>query len=48
MEEIVEELRPEFSLFRTSGGGVTFTGGEPTLYPEFAGQAGQVASRRRD
>ncbi len=34
-EEIVEELRPEFSLFRTSGGGVTFTGGEPTLYPEF-------------
>lgn len=35
-EEIVEELRPEFPLFRTSGGGVTFTGGEPTLYPEFA------------
>jgi pyruvate formate lyase activating enzyme len=35
VEELVEELRPEFSLFRTSGGGVTFTGGEPTLYPEF-------------
>jgi pyruvate formate lyase activating enzyme len=35
VEEIVEKLRPEFSLFRTSGGGVTFTGGEPTLYPEF-------------
>jgi pyruvate formate lyase activating enzyme len=35
VEEIIEELRPEFSLFRTSGGGVTFTGGEPTLYPEF-------------
>ena len=35
VEELVEELRPEFSLFRTSGGGVTLTGGEPTLYPEF-------------
>ncbi len=36
VEEIMEKLRPEFSLFRTSGGGVTFTGGEPTLYPDFA------------
>jgi len=35
VEELVEELRPEFSLFKTSGGGVTLTGGEPTLYPEF-------------
>jgi glycyl-radical enzyme activating protein len=42
-EEIVEELRPEFPLFRTSGGGVTFTGGEPALYPEFcAGLAGML------
>lgn len=36
VEDLMEELRPEFSLFKTSGGGVTFTGGEPTLYPEFA------------
>ncbi|MCU0575210.1 MAG: glycyl-radical enzyme activating protein [Desulfobacterota bacterium] len=35
-EDVVEELRPEFSLFTTSGGGVTFTGGEPTLYPDFS------------
>ena len=35
VEDIMEKLRPEFSLFMTSGGGVTFTGGEPTLYPEF-------------
>lgn len=35
VEELVEKLRPEFSLFRTSGGGVTFTGGEPTLYPDY-------------
>jgi glycyl-radical enzyme activating protein len=33
--EIVEELRPEFPLFVDSGGGVTFTGGEPALHPEF-------------
>jgi pyruvate formate lyase activating enzyme len=38
VEDIMEELRPEFSLFKTSGGGVTFTGGEPTLYPEFTGR----------
>ncbi|KQC10274.1 MAG: hypothetical protein APR62_12320 [Smithella sp. SDB] len=36
VEDLMEELRPEFSLFKTSGGGVTFTGGEPTLYPEFS------------
>ncbi|MDD5344358.1 MAG: 4Fe-4S binding protein [Smithella sp.] len=27
VEDLLEELRPEFSLFKTSGGGVTFTGG---------------------
>jgi pyruvate formate lyase activating enzyme len=41
VEELVEELRPEFSLFRTSGGGVTLTGGEPTLYPEFMARLGK-------
>ena len=40
-EELVEELRPECSLFRTSGGGVTLTGGEPTLYPEFTARLGK-------
>lgn len=35
-EEIIAELRPEFPLYRTSGGGVTLSGGEPTMYPEFA------------
>jgi glycyl-radical enzyme activating protein len=34
-EEIVGELRPEFPLLISSGGGVTFTGGEPALYPAF-------------
>jgi glycyl-radical enzyme activating protein len=41
-EEIVEELRPEFPLFRTSGGGVTFTGGEPALYPEFTARLARL------
>lgn len=42
-ESILEELRPEFPLFRTSGGGVTFSGGEPALHPEFvAGIAGAL------
>jgi pyruvate formate lyase activating enzyme len=35
-EEIVAELRPEFPLLEESGGGVTLSGGEPTLFPEFA------------
>ncbi|MDD5711419.1 MAG: glycyl-radical enzyme activating protein [Smithellaceae bacterium] len=35
VDEIASELRPEFSLFASSGGGVTFSGGEPTLFPEF-------------
>jgi pyruvate formate lyase activating enzyme len=42
VEDLLEELRPEFSLFRTSGGGVTFTGGEPTLYPEFTGSLAKI------
>ena len=35
-EEIITEIRPEFPLLRESGGGVTLTGGEPTLFPVFA------------
>ena len=41
-EEIVEELRPEFPLFKTSGGGVTLTGGEPTMYPEFTARLAKL------
>ncbi len=36
VEEVVAQLRPEFSLFRSSGGGVTLSGGEPALFPHFA------------
>jgi pyruvate formate lyase activating enzyme len=33
---LLAELRPEFPLYRTSGGGVTLTGGEPALWAGFA------------
>ncbi len=36
IESLFEELRHEFPLYRNSNGGVTFSGGEPTLFPGFA------------
>jgi pyruvate formate lyase activating enzyme len=35
VSSLVEELRPEFPYYRNTGGGVTLTGGEPTLWPEY-------------
>jgi pyruvate formate lyase activating enzyme len=35
VEEVVEEVRKDVSFFRNTGGGVTFSGGEPTAQPEF-------------
>lgn len=35
-EEVIVDLEPEFPLLRNSGGGMTLTGGEPMLFPEFA------------
>ena len=32
---IVEELQPEFAYYLNSNGGVTFSGGEPTLHSEY-------------
>ncbi len=34
-DEIVREVTPEVPLYRESGGGVTFSGGEPALHPDF-------------
>ncbi|NNM50954.1 MAG: glycyl-radical enzyme activating protein [Pseudomonadales bacterium] len=34
-ENILHELSQEFALYRQSQGGVTFSGGEATLYPEY-------------
>ncbi len=38
VEEIVESALRDAPFFRTSGGGVTLSGGEPTLRMEFAGE----------
>ncbi|MCD4743782.1 MAG: glycyl-radical enzyme activating protein, partial [Desulfobacteraceae bacterium] len=32
---VIDELEPEFPFYLNSKGGVTFSGGEPTLYSEF-------------
>jgi pyruvate formate lyase activating enzyme len=34
IEDIVDEIEKDQPFFETSGGGVTFSGGEPTLYPD--------------
>lgn len=34
-QEVYAELAPEFALYRQSGGGVTFSGGEASLFPEY-------------
>lgn len=33
--QLLERLLPDMPYYRSSGGGVTFSGGEPTLYPAF-------------
>ncbi len=38
VDEIVQEIVPYGSFFETSGGGVTLSGGEPTLYMEFCSE----------
>lgn len=34
-EELVERIMPEMEYYRASGGGVTFTGGEPVIQDDF-------------
>ena len=38
VDEVLRELRPEFPLMRDSGGGVTLSGGEPTMQPDFCAE----------
>ena len=45
VEELAELLLRDEPFYRHSGGGVTFSGGEPTLHPRFAGE---LASRLRE
>ena len=37
VEQIVDQVRRDIPFFAASGGGVTLSGGEPTLFYEFAG-----------
>ena len=34
-EDIINELLKDFDFYRDSNGGITFSGGEPLVYPEF-------------
>jgi pyruvate formate lyase activating enzyme len=43
--ELLAELEPEFGLHRSSGGGVTFSGGEATMHPEMLAA---MATRLKD
>lgn len=45
VEPIMEELRPEYPFFRSSGGGVTFTGGEPTMHADFVAELARSLRR---
>ncbi len=33
--QLLARLKPDIPYYESSGGGITFTGGEPTLYPQF-------------
>lgn len=37
-DELFDEIMKDVRLYRNSGGGVTFSGGEPLFYPEFVGE----------
>lgn len=37
-KEVVDELEKDFIFYRRSGGGITLSGGEPTMQPEFAAE----------
>ncbi len=38
IEAVVEKILKDKPFFDNSGGGITLSGGEPTLYPDYAGQ----------
>jgi pyruvate formate lyase activating enzyme len=35
VEEFMNSIKKDIRLFRNSGGGITFSGGEPLIYPDF-------------
>ncbi|UUZ96604.1 pyruvate formate lyase-activating protein [Paenibacillus sp. P25] len=46
VDEVLAELEPYLEYYRASGGGITVTGGEPTLQAPFVGQLLSEVKRR--
>lgn len=42
VEEVLAEVEKDMVFYETSGGGVTFSGGEPLLWPEFIKELGTI------
>ena len=45
-EDLFEQLLADEAYFESSGGGITFSGGEPTLYPDFISKMLDLCERR--
>jgi pyruvate formate lyase activating enzyme len=46
VDEIVREIEKDIPFFKNSGGGVTLSGGEPTLYMDFASRLAARLNKR--
>nr|WP_308860180.1 pyruvate formate-lyase-activating protein [Paenibacillus endoradicis] len=46
VDEVIAEIEPYLAYYRTSGGGVTFSGGEPSLQAPFLAALGRELKRR--
>lgn len=46
VEEVVDAIVPDLPFFKTSGGGVTLSGGEPAMYMRFTGELAVQLQRR--
>ncbi len=46
VDELLGELIKDVEFYRTSGGGVTFSGGEPTMFPEYIGEVARQLRQR--
>ena len=46
VEEVMKEVRKDASFYRTSGGGVTVSGGEPLMQPDFTYELLSALKRR--
>ena len=47
IKDIVEKIEKDVPFYRTSGGGVTFSGGEPTLFMDFLSSLAQSLRKRK-